>query len=309
MAFNLLNGLLVHYDCEGTAGLLSSTTFPEGAPTTNFTEQNTVALVDPGKFGTARGPCSGTFGSGGDGFSKTIAANGPWDWRGGSISMSVGTWVYLDSAAGGQILYEHSGTAENQRAWALRAVHDLGGGATSPVVFFRDNTAGNWNFAFAVPQDQSGIAGGQATGEWVYMGLSFDAGTKFASLYYGSPTDGEHYSSFDASAINGGAGPFDGWSSLSDPLVVGTNRGTASSVGSAGLSGDIDHIDVWNRALTQLEWSYLFNGGAGRETSEYVQNLAPGPLPLRAAAASYRRAAARNSLNQRVYLDAAKRRT
>lgn len=284
MAFNLLNGLLLHYDCEGTAGLLSSTTFPPGAPTTNFVEQDTVLEVAVGKFGAARGPCSGTYGAGGDGFAITIANGGPWDWRGGSISMSVGMWVYLDANSGSQILLEISGTAENQRALALRAVHDLGGGATSPVLFLRDNTAGNWNFAFAVPQDQSGIAGGQATGEWVYMGISFDASTKFASLYYGSPTDGEHYSSFDASAINGGGGPFAGWSSLADVLTLGINRGTTDSVGTAGTSGDIDHLNVWDRALSEAEWGFLFNEGDGRPTSQYNQTVPPAVNPILLAA-------------------------
>jgi len=272
MPVNLLTGLVVHYECEGEAGLLSSTVFPPGAPTANFVEQNTVLEVDPGKFGTARGPCSGTVGAGGDGFTRTVVGSGPWDFRNGTQSFSVGCWVYLDSNAGSQILFEYSGTTEAQRAWALRAVHQLGGGATSPVVFFRDNDVPNWNFAFAIPQGQGGIAGGQATGEWVYIGTAYDATTKFTSLFYGSPTDGEHYSSFDASAINTGNGPFNGWTSLGSFQSIGVNSGTASSVGTAGLSGDIDHLDVWNVALSQADWEYAYNSGAGQATSNYVES-------------------------------------
>ena len=257
---DLTINLKTHYDCDGTGDLIASLTFPTVPTADTITERAGGVPEVAGKFGNCRGDCTGLYGGVDSGFAKALTAGGPWDFRNGAQSFSVGCWVNLTSAASDQILFEHAGAAENTKGYGVRMVHQYGAGFTAPVFFIRDNVAGNWN---NVQQPiAGGVAGGQATGEWVYVGIAYNAATKFCSMFYGSPTDGENWSSTDRSAMNGGAGPFNGWTAQ-DVMCIGIARNAAGSLGATGLEGKIDHLDIWWTALDQAAFSQLYNAGAG----------------------------------------------
>jgi hypothetical protein len=259
---DLTTNLKTHYDCDGTGNLIASVTFPDVPTADTITERAGGVPEVAGKFGNCRGDCSGAYGGADQGFASTLTAGGPWDFRNGTRSFSIGCWVNLSSAALDQIIFEHAGGVENTRGWALRMVHQYGAGFTGPVLFIRDNVAANWNVGVSAVTAGPGVAGGQATAEWVYVGISYNTTTKLFGIYYSSPTDGEHYNTYDATAMNGGAGPFNGWTAQ-DVMCIGINRNAAGSVGSAGLEGKIDHLDIWWEDHSLADWQQLYNSGAG----------------------------------------------
>lgn len=91
------------------------------------------------------------------------------------------------------------------------------------------------------------------TGDWHHVMGVYD-GTGTAKIYYDGVAVDAHYNA-----------------ALIDPVRTGQVAGiganpaaTAPNAGTNFLSGSIDDVAVWNRALGAAEAAYLYNGGAGR---------------------------------------------
>lgn len=245
---NYLELLSAHYECIGTAGLLDS------IASANFVEQGTVLEVTDGKFGNARGPCSGNFGAGGDGFSFSVS--GVFDTR-FSSGFRRGTelgWFRLDTVGNDQEFSSDARAvaANNTKQEMLRCVHQLGGGNESPVIFIWDHTSNT--FAFATGPGR-GSAGLMPTGVWCLVGWSVDLDTNILNFFTGIPGEPTYFLASDISSVNAFT------ATATDIKMYGIGSGNSTG----GTDGDIDHIDWYNGlAFDEEDFLKFWNQGAGR---------------------------------------------
>lgn len=253
---NYLPLLSAHYECIGTAGLLDS------VASADFAETGVVAEITDGKFGNARGPCTGNRPAG-NGFS--ITPSGVFETR-HAQGFRLGTemmWVRFDNNGQDQECSSqaNSATANNTQQYVIRAIHQLDGGTNeSPLLLIWDHTSNSFAFAITAGRTSSGL---MPTGVWIFIGWSIDLNTDTARFFHGIPGEGASYAEGDTSSITAFRA-----TALSSKFL-----GIGSGFSNEGIDGDLDHADWYSGVAAQeKDFLYFWNNGKGRR---YPQGYKP----------------------------------
>jgi len=165
-----------------------------------------------------------------------LIANGEYLWRGDNAGlsitgdMSVSAWVNL-TAAGGTVCSKWLATGD-QRSWACDS-H----GASNAWRFYVSNDGAATNVMTSAKTASTGV--------WYHIVLIHDATADVIKMYLND--DGSPDSKAHATNIFDGIGRF--------------QLGSRDEVGD--LTGLLDQVGIWNRVLTDLEITQLYNGGNG----------------------------------------------
>lgn len=274
---NYIPNLRHFYYGAGTGGLT------DVVASADWTEQGVVGLNSadgppPDEGGTSRGPCDSTT----TGFQRTPSSD-YLDLRStGDISMFA--WARLDSRSTSQELFGWYTTTANEKALLYRYDHAF----ETPILI----AVGNTNTISTGP---GSINLWQDTGAdaWHFCGWSYNTTTDKITIC------------FDDNILTH-ANPVGGFAhTVLTPARIGV---TVTGVSGSGLKGDVAYINVFDYAFDQNDWTYFYNAGNGRSYPDQYLRAVHSIVP-KAANALTRRFAARNAYAQRVFLNAAQRRT
>jgi hypothetical protein len=194
-------------------------------------------------------------------------------------------WARLDSRSTSQELFGWwTGTA-NEQALLYRYDHSF----ETPILLAQGNTNN-------ISTGPGAINLWQDTGAnaWHFCGWSYNTSTDKITHCFDDNilTAADDFGNFSHSVLT--------------PARIGV---TVSGVSGAGLKGDVAYVNVFDYAFDESDWSYFYNGGNGRPYPDQYVRPVTGLFPVVAKSFLIRKDAAVKNEHNRVFLDAAKRRT